>query len=524
MQTLPITASDVQLHSEAFPTNDNVSINSNEVAFSDFLEGFKETLKSALHTNSNIDELSINRRLPSHVLAEIMAYKPLSICIPKQFGGRGAPIHENIAIMSAASYESLALSLTLSINYALFLQPVTKYAQEAVKGSIFNRFLNEKNMGGLMITEPDFGSDALNMQTSYTEENGSFHLKGTKHWAGLTGMANYWLLTARNKTNDGLKRDIDFFICDVNAPNQKIVVEEYFENLGLYQIPYGRNLIDVRIPSEQRLVPVTSGIKMMLDVLHRNRLQFPGMGMGFIKRMLDEAVAQCKTRVVGGGPLATYDQVQQRLAHIQACYTICSALCVVGSELAELKNDVSDLGFEANSIKTITTDLMQDASQSLLTLVGAKGYKLNHIAGRAIVDSRPFQIFEGSNDILFIQISETLIKLMGSAKETNLYNYLISNRFTSRAAEYLKDLLNLNITKSMPQRKHMELGRIISRVAAMNCVIRVNDRGFRNDLSNNAISLLQQEISMLLTSYSSSQNALYIDGYQDNSSWLLFVK
>ena len=53
------------------------------------------------------------------------------------------------------------------------------------------------SMGGLMITEPDFGSNALHMQTSFVREGDHYHLKGTKHWAGLTGIARYWLLTGR---------------------------------------------------------------------------------------------------------------------------------------------------------------------------------------------------------------------------------------------------------------------------------------------------------------------------------------
>ena len=36
---------------------------------------------------------------------------------------------------------------------------------------------------------------------------------------------------------------------------------------------------------------------------------------------------------------------------------------------------------EANAIKTVLTDYMQKASQSLLQLTGAKGYRLDHIAG-----------------------------------------------------------------------------------------------------------------------------------------------
>lgn len=501
----------------------NSNVLSNEVPFAIFLEGFKDTIKSAFHTNGNLDELSVQRRLPPHILSEIMSYNPLSICIPKEFGGRGAPIHENIAIMSEASYESLALSLTLSINYALFLQPVMKYAHEEVKKPIFDRFLHQKNMGGLMITEPDFGSDALNMQTSFTENNGTYHLQGSKHWAGLTGMANYWLLTARKKVNDDLKRDIDFFICDVNTPGQEIVVEEYFENLGLYQIPYGLNRIDVRIPALQRLEPPTSGIKMMLDILHRSRLQFPGMGMGFIKRMLDEAILHCETRVVGNKNLTGYDQVQQRLARLQASYTICSALCVIGSEMADINNDLAPLGLEANIIKTITTDLMQEASQSLLTLVGAKGYKLNHIAGRSTVDSRPFQIFEGSNDILYVQIAESFIKLMLAAKEQNLYKYMAGNQFFNKAAENIKNTINFTIDKSLSQRKSYELGQIISRVAAMNCVIRVHERKFNDKLVNNALQLLNHEIATLIATYAFTQNTVFIEGYEENSSWINYV-
>lgn len=54
-------------------------------------------------------------------------------------------------------------------------------------------------MGGLMITEPGFGSDALNMRTSFKEYEDGYHIKGQKHWQGLTGDANYWLVAARRE-------------------------------------------------------------------------------------------------------------------------------------------------------------------------------------------------------------------------------------------------------------------------------------------------------------------------------------
>ncbi|MBV5313509.1 MAG: acyl-CoA/acyl-ACP dehydrogenase [Prolixibacteraceae bacterium] len=495
------------------------------IPFEIFLKNLKAQMKNVFHLRADIDQMAIKRGMPPFVMREIMSLNPLAIGIPVEYGGRGCKMEENISLLAAASYESLALSLTFGINSALFLQPVGKYAPEEAKGPVFERFMNKQNMGGLMITEPGYGSDALNMQTSFSEKNGRYHLEGTKHWAGLTGWAEYWLLTARERSQSGdLKRDIDFFICDVNSPDQQIVVEEFYENLGLFQIPYGRNRLDVRIPKIQRLIPETTGVKMMLDLLHRSRMQFPGMAMGFIQRLLDESIAHTNQRLIGGKPLMTYDQVQQRLAKLQASYTICSAMCANSSEKAGVENDLSSIGFEANSVKSVVTDLMQEAAQSATQLVGAQAYKLNHIAGRSITDSRPFQIFEGSNDILYAQISESLVKMMKKTKESNLFQFLKNYDLTSKSAAFLKEMLDFELNLNLPQRKMVELGQVLGRIVSYEMVINLGEKGFRSDLINNGLTMLSQEITSLMSSFNYQTQTLVIEDYQEDSAWLKFVR
>lgn len=496
----------------------------NTQPFSDFLEGFKSRLQHVFHTRSSADDLALNRGLPPFALREIRSANPFAAFIPKQFGGRGGQPSESLSVISAASYESLGLSLMFGINYALFLQPVIKYAQESVKPSILKRFIQEKAMGGLMITEPNHGSDALNMRTSYTKEFGEYHIKGSKHWGGLTGWADYWLVTARQDTPErGLRRDIDFFICDMNSASQHIEVEETYNNLGLYMIPYGRNKIDVRAPMTHKLEPHSSGIKMMLDLLHRSRIQFAGMGMGFLQRMLDEAMDHCKTRFIGGKSLFEFDQVQQRLSQLQSHFTVCSALCMHGSEHGGLEHDLSSRSLEANAIKSVVTDLMQEASQSLLQLVGAKGYRLDHIAGRSTVDSRPFQIFEGSNDILYQQVSEAFLKLMKRAKVSNLKAFLCEHPLTMRSAERFGDLFNFDVDTQLPQRKLVELGQVLGRVITMSMVLNLGDRGFRADLIASSLTNMQQDVTNLLSTYKFSNVTKAVEHYAEGSSWLNFT-
>jgi hypothetical protein len=198
-------------------------------------------------------------------------------------------------------------------------------------------------------------------------------------------------------------------------------------------------------------------------------------------------------------------------------------MCANSSEKAGLENDLSGRGVEANSIKSYVTDLMQNAAQSLVQLVGAKAYRLSHIGGRGITDSRPFQIFEGSNDMLYSQISDAVVKQMRQAKESNLFKFLSTNDLTQKATDYLKEMLDFNLNFELPQRKMVELGQALSRIISMEMVIDLGEKGFRTDLIDNSISTLKKEISALIGHLNFSAQAKLIDDYQNNSTWFSLV-
>lgn len=501
----------------------NKPLNAASISFTQFLDALKKTIKQAFYERDNIETFIQKRGFPALVLSDIMAKNPFSVAIPKEYGGRGAKVKECLGVLDAASYESLPLSLAFGINIGLFLEPVAKYGQEAIKKDIFNNFLKHQNMGGLMITEPDFGSDALNMGTSNVKIGSNYHIKGTKHWQGLTGMADYWIMTSREKKEQGeLGRDIDFFVCDVKQVNQKIHVEEYYNNIGLYPIPYGKNIIDIQVPEQFKLRPETTGLKLMMDLLHRSRFQFPGMAMGFIRRMLDEAIKHTTNRMVGGKPLFALDQVKHQISRIQSAFTISSAMCARSAVYSGIENNLAMAAVEANSMKAYITDLMQEAAQTLTQLKGANGYKAESIASRGIMDSRPFQIFEGSNDMLYSQISEAVLKMMSKLKINNLADFLKDYSLTQNVSDYFKTLVNFNIDMQLPQRKLVDLGKIISRIVSANHVANLGADGFRMDLINDSLLTIKQEISMFISTYTFNTSVVPIEDYKQDSAWLSY--
>lgn len=490
-----------------------------------FIEYYKGKLHELFMERNDENELLSSRGLPPYIMREVLECNPLSTFIPTEFEGRGGVTAEALSMLETSSYQSLPLSLMMGINGALFLQPLANYGQYEAKEHVFNRFINKNNMGGLMITEPNYGSDALHMQTGFTfsEKGESYKIEGLKHWAGLTGWADFWLITARGYQDNGdLGRDIGFFVHD--SSNGGIEVLEYYKNLGLYMLPYGKNSVNIEVPSSYRLQPKTTGVTMMLDILHRSRLQFPGMSTGYLRRMMDEAVNHCKDRFVGGNSLFNYDQVIERISRLQSYFTVSSAMSYFTSSNVPLTHDTSRMDVAANSIKSVVTDYMHEASQSLLQLVGAKGYRLDHIAGRSMVDSRPFQIFEGSNDILYQQITESILKMMRKSKETNLYKFLSSYSLTENSASFFKSSLDFTVDAKMAQRKLVQLGRAIGRMVSMEMTIKMGESGYNSDMIANSLKVLKMEIQSLISGYHYNEEAFVVEDFDDQSSWLKLIR
>ena len=151
-------------------------------------------------------------------------------------------------------------------------------------------------------------------------------------------------------------------------------------------------------------------------------------------------------------------------------------------------------------MKAYVTDLMQESAQTLTQLSGANGYKEEHVGARGIVDSRPFRIFEGSNEMLYTQISESILKAMNKLKTSNLATFLKDYELTQKAADRFRHLLDFSFDTKMSQRKMVDLGKIISRIVSANHVVQLGNQGFRTDLIENSLETIRHEISMLVSS------------------------
>ena len=139
------------------------------------------------------------------------------------------------------------------------------------------------------------------------------------------------------------------------------------------------------------------------------------------------------------------------------------------------------------------------------------------------MDSRAFIIFEGSNEMLYTQISEAIMKLMKRQKINNLFEFLSGYDLTLKSSEFFKSVLNFNLNMELPQRKMVDLGKIIGRVVSANFVLNLGDKGFSSNLVNECITSLKHEATAYASSLTFQESTSLITDYQQDSSWLKFV-
>ena len=351
------------------------------------------------------------RALPEDQLLSPAGYAPEFLrgvlragAAPALFGP-GSTARGNLEIVRAAGTQSVELALSLGITVSLFTDPVRRFAPDLWRDELEEGFLSGGRLGGMMITEPGCGTDLMACQTEYRVDADGPGLRGTKHWAGLTALADYWLVLARDgQAGKGYRfPSLNFYIC--RATPESFALLKRYGSAGLRSIPYGMTRIEAR---KEVLAPLLSGSKtdrfrQIHSILHRSRISISAIACGACARIADDIQRHVRTRVVFGKALETYGQVQARMAEIEAAREIARVLHEVGCREAEAADGPGSEGVPAqtaNIAKVVATDLAFAAATSASQLLGGESYRTDTFIGRATADLRPFRIFEGSNDVL----------------------------------------------------------------------------------------------------------------------------
>jgi short/branched chain acyl-CoA dehydrogenase len=357
------------------------------------------------------EELDRTKAFPYELVAKMGELGWMGIPFPEEVGGSGGTtLQYAVAVEELARVDS-SVAITMCAHTSLGTQPIWLFGNDAQKAEYLPDLCAGRKLGAFGLTEPEAGSDAGNLKTRATLQDGTWTVDGSKQFITNAGtdISGHVAITAiTGETTDAKGRtrpEISNLVVPNGTPGYEI--GEPYRKMG-WNASDTRPLsfTGARVPEEHLLGPRGSGFKQFMRILDGGRIGVAAMGLGLAQGALDEAAAYAKSRNAFGGPIARFGQIQAKIADMA---TEIEAARLLVYRAAALKDAGRDFSLTAAQAKLKTGRLAVRASEEAVQIHGGYGYMEEYPVCRFYRDAKILTIGEGTDEVQQLVISRAVL-------------------------------------------------------------------------------------------------------------------
>jgi isovaleryl-CoA dehydrogenase len=252
---------------------------------------------------------------PPEAFAAIGANGYFGITAPETLGGAGADLFTSGLVLQAFARWNHGLALSWVAHENLCLHNLLRNASEDQKTRYVPALCSGKSVGGLGLTEPGAGSDALgSMSTTAVRDGDHYVLNGTKIYITNGAVADVLLVYAKTDKARGTK-GISAFIVDKGAPGFKVA--QTLRKMGFRGSQTAELVFDdCRVPVGNLVGDENAGVKVVMSGLDLERAMIAPLCLGIAERALELSLDYARTRQQFGQPIASFQMIQDKLAQM----------------------------------------------------------------------------------------------------------------------------------------------------------------------------------------------------------------
>lgn len=342
--------------------------------------------------------------MPKEILRELMqelsTFGLVSGGVSEAKGGMGIDfltqtmLFEEVAAC-ATDMSTVTLINTFSAKMLEMLAPKhiqDRYLPGLVAGELF---------GCMAFSEPDVGSNVLEIKARARRDGDDYILSGEKCWISNGSFSDFMIVAAR--TSDDARKGLSHFVLD--RKEHPYGVREIHKIASNAQSTTQIFMNDIRVPAANMLGKEGDALRNTLAVFERSRVFVAAQGLGIARRALEEAVAYAKERKQHGKVIAGHQLVSAMLAEMATNVDASRLLTYRAAEMIE-KGIPAEM--EAAMAKYFACEAAVTIARQAVQIHGGNGLTKEFLVERLAREAIIVPIPEGTTQIQQLIIGRAL--------------------------------------------------------------------------------------------------------------------
>ena len=244
------------------------------------------------------------------------------IALPEEHGGAGLGMLDQALVIEALceSGAGATLAQIFMVNPIFGGVAIARYGSEAMRRDLLPALIAGDIECCMALTEPDAGTNSLELRTFAEAHGNGWRLNGRKIWISAVPTADKMLVVARTrKVEDSQRRTdgISLFLIDVEREG---LTHSTIEKAGTHCVPASNVYFDnTPVAGDELIGTLHGGWAALLDVLNTERIVTTAGLVGAVRLALGLAIDYANDRrVFGERPISSYQGLQFPLAQAKA--------------------------------------------------------------------------------------------------------------------------------------------------------------------------------------------------------------
>lgn len=314
--------------------------------------------------------------------------------VPEEYGGTPLSFTCYAACVKAISEACASTGIIWATNFHAG-KPIVQYASHELKARLLPR-VAEGALLSLAITEPNAGSDATGMTTSFREDGDEIVINGGKTFITNGDVADLYLLFGKWAGIEDPKRAISVLVLEKGTPGLTVVGTEHkmgTRGSGTATLAFE----NCRVPRANLVGEPGEGLKILFGSLNRSRPSVAAHALGIARAAFEDATAYINERKQSGRRIIEFQGIQFMLADMAAELALCESWLWRVAEMVDAGE--TEFGIEASILKMRATDAAMRITTDAVQLLGGYGYCSDYRVERLMRDAKLTQIWEGTNQV-----------------------------------------------------------------------------------------------------------------------------